>query len=281
MLPGKTRAVPLRGKNILLETVSLRDKNAIESSLRKNPYLHLYSIGDLDDFFWQYTTWYALKENETILAIALVYTGQPLPTLLGLSEEKPVMQALLESIMHLLPPKIYAHLGLGLEEIFKERYRIRAHGEHYKMALADASLLSDIDCSHAIRLSPGDLDEIRRFYDKSYPGNWFDPRMLETDHYFGIRKDDELVSVAGVHVYSERYKVAALGNIATHPDYRNRGYGTAVTARLCQSLAERVDRIGLNVKADNDIAIRCYRNLGFEIVASYGEHMIERIGPPS
>ena len=99
-----------------MDTVSLNDKGAIESFLRKKPYLHIYSMGDLDDFFWPCTTWYALKENEEIRAIALIYTGQPLPVLLALSEDEPVMQALLESIMPGLPSKFYAHLSLGLEE---------------------------------------------------------------------------------------------------------------------------------------------------------------------
>lgn len=259
-----------------MKTASLHDRRAIESFLRKNPYLHIYSIGDLDDFFWQYTTWYGLKENEEIRAVALMYTGQAQPTLLAMSEGKPGIQALLESIMHILPVSFYAHLSLGLEHIFKEHCRVQSHGEHYKMALVDTSPLRDIDCSQTVRLSIGDLDEVRQLYEKGYSGNWFDPRMLETNQYFGIRIENRLVSVAGVHVYSERYRVAALGNITTHPDHRNRGYGTTVTAKLCQSLSERVDHIGLNVKADNDIAISCYRKLGFETVASYAEHTVER-----
>ena len=36
----------------------LRDKNKIESFLRKNPFLHIYGLVDLDDFFWPRTTWY-------------------------------------------------------------------------------------------------------------------------------------------------------------------------------------------------------------------------------
>jgi predicted GNAT family acetyltransferase len=98
--------------------------------------------------------------------------------------------------------------------------------------------------------------------------------MLRTKQYFGLRLKNRLLSVAGIHVYSEKYKVAALGNIVTHPDYRGKGYSKAVTARLCQSLAEHVDNIGLNVKADNTAAISMYRKLGFEIVGTYFELMV-------
>jgi ribosomal protein S18 acetylase RimI-like enzyme len=65
-----------------------------------------------------------------------------------------------------------------------------------------------------------------------------------------------------------------LGNIVTHLDYRGKGFGKAVTARLCQLLAENVDNIGLNVKADNITAVAMYRKLGFEIVGTYFELMV-------
>ena len=55
--------------------------------------------------------------------------------------------------------------------------------------------------------------------------------MLETGKYFGIRREGILVSVAGIHVYSPEYDVAALGNITTHPDFRGQGLGRKVTAR--------------------------------------------------
>jgi len=76
--------------------VSLHDKNEIEAFLRHNPWLHLYALGDLDEFFWPYTTWYAPKDSHQIKQLALLYTGTSLPVLLGLSED-PGVQALLHS----------------------------------------------------------------------------------------------------------------------------------------------------------------------------------------
>ena len=40
-------------------------------------------------------------------------------------------------------------------------------------------------------------------------------------------------------------------------------------------MGETVDHIGLNVKADNAPALACYRRLGFEVAAEYGEFMVE------
>jgi len=257
-------------------SICLHDKIAIERVLRENVFLHIYGIGDLDDFFWPYTTWYAAKSNTEIHAIALLYTGLSLPTLLALSENTDKMQCLLKSISHLLPQRFYAHLSPGVETVFRTTHHLIPHGEYLKMALLHRSDVETCRCPETCVLGNGDVNEINEFYQQCYPGNWFDPRMLETGKYFGIRKEEYLVSIAGIHVYSPEYKVAALGNIATAPSHRNKGYGRQVTAKTCQSLLKDVSHVGLNVKADNNHAISCYKSLGFETVASYGEFMLER-----
>jgi len=259
-----------------MTSVFVHDKSTIEGKLRENIYLHIYGIGDLDEFFWPYTTWYASKTDTGISEIAMLYIGQSLPTLLALSDKPGCMRDLVGSISHLLPRRFYAHLSPGVESVLGKNHHVISHGEHLKMWLNTRSIIDASDCSDTIALGCDDLEEIIEFYLRCYPGNWFDPRMLETEQYFGIREDGTLISIAGIHVFSPEYKVAALGNIATAPEYSNKGYASHATARTCQSLLGVVSDIGLNVKADNDPAISCYEKLGFGIVASYGEYMVER-----
>ncbi len=254
----------------------LDDKLKIESFLRQDIYLHIYSLGDLDDFFWPYTTFYGLRTNGHLQAVALLYRGQGIPTLLALSSNCDEMAELARSLAPELPPSFYAHLSPGLEKTLGESHGLDPHGLHLKMAFSDRAEIADYDCSQVVRLNRAELEEIQAFYQASYPGNWFDPRMLETGQYFGIRADGKLVSAGGIHVYSPQYRVAALGNIATHPAYRGRGYAKAVTARICRSSLQAVEHIGLNVKADNHNAIACYEGLGFKTVAEYGEFAVER-----
>ncbi len=255
-----------------MQAVCLHAKDEIEALLRRNPWLHLYAIGDLDDFFWQYTTWYGCRQDSQIQHVVLVYTGSAVPTLLALSEEPvALMPPFLRSIMHLLPKRVYAHLSHDLLPVFAEQYHVHAQGLHYKMALTQPACLDDIDTSQVIPLALADLDDLKTLYQVSYPGNWFDPRMLETGHYFGIRRGKMLVSVAGVHVYSRRYRVAVLGNVTTHPAFRGQGLSTTVCARLCRELLNTVDHVGLNVKADNVGALATYQRLGFERIAEYEE----------
>jgi predicted GNAT family acetyltransferase len=100
--------------------------------------------------------------------------------------------------------------------------------------------------------------------------------MLTTGKYFGVKKGEEILSVAGVHVYSRTYRIAVLGNVSTHPHMRNRGLAKRCVGTLLKTLAPEVDFIGLNVKADNYPAIALYHAIGFEIASTYEEALFER-----
>ncbi len=256
--------------------VYLHDRVEIEEFLRKDIFLNIYGIGDLDDFFWPYTCWFGHRSGGEIDAVVLLYTGMELPTLIALSEDTDAMRKLLESIDHVLPETFYGHFSPGLESVFELTHSIASHGKYTRMALLDDRIVSGTDCGETIRMVRGDTDEILEFYRMSYPGHWFDPRMLETGQYFGIRRDKKLVSVGGIHVFSPEYGVGTLGNIATLPDFRGRGLGRTVTARVCQSLLMDVAHIGLNVRSDNIAAVSCYKKLGFREAALYGEFMITK-----
>ena len=105
--------------------------------------------------------------------------------------------------------------------------------------------------------------EIMGLY-QHYPDNFFDPSMLNTGMYFGIRKNEELVSVAGIHLLSESRDIAAVGNIVTHPNHRGHGYASRCVSHLVAELLERVEKVALNVGAANVSAIRCYEGVGFQ-----------------
>ena len=156
--------------------VFLHDRKRIGEFLKKDASLHIYGLGDLDDFFWPYTTWFGLTENDTILEMALLYSGLSLPTLLAFSTSGSTMQELLEYIIRLLPCRFYAHLSSGLESIFAADYTLDSHGEHHRMTLIDRGALQNIDCPDAVVLCADDLDSILELFRGSYPGNWFDRR---------------------------------------------------------------------------------------------------------
>jgi RimJ/RimL family protein N-acetyltransferase len=243
---------------------SVHDRTELAALLRRNAALHTYELGDLDDFFWPYTTWYRRDD-----AVALLYHGLELPTLIALAPPEP-LAGLLKGLGPLLPRRFYAHLSPGGAAALADDFRGDPHGLHHKMALTDHAKLHAATPAGEI-LGPDDLPDLLRLYAEAYPGNWFDRRMVETGHYVGVRRDGALVAVAGVHVWSPVYRVAALGNVTTHPAARGQGLATATLAALSRRLLETVDVISLNVKADNASAITVYDRLGFTPVADYDE----------
>lgn len=255
---------------------SAHDVQAIAEVLRKNSAMNLYSLGDLDPFHFDYTVWYGLEGEDGLESVALLYLEAQPPTLL-LFDPSPRAHALLEAIRDLLPRRFQAHLHQNLVDGLAPRFQLLSRELHIKMALVNPSLVRAAPVDDTVRLGRAQIAEIEALLQTSHPANHFTPRMLDTGQYFGIYRERQLVSVAGVHVFSPNYHVAALGNISTHPDWRNRGFARQCSAAVCQSLLKQVDVIGLNVHPDNAAAIHCYERLGFRAIAEYVEVSAEAI----
>lgn len=264
-----------------MSLIQLNDKQQIERYLRCYPQFNYYHLGDLDDYFWPQTKWYAWLVHDEIKALALLYSAPDPPVLLAiLNNNRQEMDVLLKTLIPVLPGKLYTHLSPGLEKLFRPSWHVNHNGEHYKMMLTDPGKLEQFDTSQVIPLGTSQLPELEALYQLAYPGNWFNPRVLKSRQYLGIRSaNGELICVAGVHVFSRQYRVAALGNIATHPDFRGQGFATTATAGLCTRVLDDVDLIGLNVRTDNFAAVHAYQKIGFEIVTTYHEWNLEQFRP--
>jgi ribosomal protein S18 acetylase RimI-like enzyme len=257
-----------------METRTISNKDEIYKFLSGTPDLQLYAIGDLDDFYWPFTTWYAIYEKNEIKSIALLYSGMsPSTFLLFHDRDSYYSTQLLKSVKPLLPEKLNVHLSPGLIDVFGKKNIIEDYGQNYRMILMRTP--EQISDENIRKMTVSDIDEINSLYNIAYPSNWFDRRMIETRKYFGYFVNGMLVGIAGIHVYSMQYRIAALGNIATHPDYRGRKIAYKLTSYLCNNLKKTIDLIGLNVKSENIAAIRCYNNIGFEIRSNYDECLVE------
>lgn len=264
-----------------MEFARLHNNDQIEDYLRRSPDKHVYSLGDLDDTFWPHTRWYGALEGGEVRAICLVFSFYDPPNVVAISEpDNDAMPDLLRAIADDLPDFSEIHLGPEALGALDERFEVTSLVPHWKMALRDSSRLESVDVSAVRRIASDEVPVLEKLFDAVYAGreatNVFYPSMLEVGPYFGVEEDGRLVSCAGVHVYSTRYGVAAIANVATDPDFRGRGFATGVVARLAIELASKCDHIGLNVAQENESAIRAYKNAGFEIVAEYYEGYIAR-----
>ncbi|MEI7759285.1 MAG: GNAT family N-acetyltransferase [Thermoleophilia bacterium] len=255
--------------------VELEDRDAIAAFLRRNARAHVYELGDLDDFDWPHTRWFGWTHDGRLEQIALLYTAPAVPVLIAIAEQPlGAMADLLRAARDLLPAVLHAHVTTPLLDTLAERWTIDGARPHLKLAL----MRNDLLAGHVVPveiLGPADLVEIETFYAAAYPGTWFVPRMLATGRYVGVRQNGRLACVAGVHVTSPTWRVAALGNVATLPELRGQGLARGACAALCLLLlADGAETIALNVRADNTAALEAYARLGFEVATAYTEATI-------
>ncbi|MFD0574246.1 GNAT family N-acetyltransferase [Kitasatospora gansuensis] len=187
-----------------MSLLSLHDKAVLAARFERDPALHQLELGDLDDLLWPHTTWYTLGDDGPV---ALLYgVGDP-PTLLGLGlpEEAADWRALTHALLPVLPRRILAHLSADSLQVLSTAYAVKRHGTLRRMALTDPARADrhPLGPWRPQPLGRAELPELTELFAASYPGNWFDDRMIDTGQYVGARDDDgSLVAVAGVHVYS-------------------------------------------------------------------------------
>ena len=254
--------------------ISLHDKDAIRAFVMHQPLVYIYEIGDLDDFFWPHTVWYGWVDAGQISQLALLYMPGDLPVLLSHAHPgRDDHAAFLHALSTVLPRTFYAHVDSHAVAALAPHYRAQHHGHYSKMGLDRPNTMVMENRHGASLLSPADIPALERLYAAAYPGNWFDPRMLQTGFYAGIRVGEGIVATAGIHVVSTSEGVAAIGNVTTLPTFRGQGYGRNVCAHLVGQLqAAGIRHIGLNVSANNAAAIALYTSLGFTKVAEYHEY---------
>ncbi len=253
------------------------DKAKLQPFFERRRALNAYALGDLDEPHWSRTDWWTWEQDGEIQEVALLYKGFDPPILIALQNNSlDGMQSLISELTNKLPAHVYAHLTPGLREILEPKFDFQDHGEHFVMELKGKPLVSQ---NGAERLKIENAAEVDALFDESYPGHWFRPDMLEMGPYFGIRNGNgQLVAAGGVHIFSTKYSVAALGNITTLPSHRRRGYGKQVSHTLCNYLVDKVKTIGLNVVSANAAAIKIYRDLGFEPITTYSEFTLTKWG---
>ncbi len=268
-----------------MSIVELQDVARIESFLRRDAALHVYALADLDARFWPLTEWYGLEVGGELVAVAFVFKPLVPPVVYAVSPPRHAPTAeLLGALAGRLPAIFWADVAPGLERCLLPTHEPGPGRVNYKMVreAGDGPTLEHA-CS---RLTAADAKELAGFYrERAYApgeevGRYFDPYMLEIVPFFGIRDRKRLVAAGGFHVKSPQRRVAAVGNIATDPVHRDRGYARRITAALCESVGDQIDMIGLNVARDNLPAIGLYRSLGFRVAGEFVEQLFTRREAP-
>ncbi len=89
-------------------------------------------------------------------------------------------------------------------------------------------------------------------------------RQLNEYLYLGIYRDGKLVSIGAAYVRLP--EIWAIGGLYTHPDYRNLGLGTILSAELTKRAWWSGAKAVLKVEEDNLPALKIFTKTGYKVV---------------
>lgn len=248
------------------------DRALLRTFLDRDRTWAAYAICDLDDREFKRTRWAGAFDGGDVVALALEYAGltpQPL-FVMGRTDGIDVIlrdvirpRAAYVAALHEALPAVEAHYqvdrGVDMVRMWVDRTTFRPFP------------------SDAQRLLPVEIGDLNKLYQLGF-GSWLPPSAIQEGVYYGIRVGGRLVAAAGTHVVSSDARLAVVGNVLTHVDFRGRGYATATTGAVTADLLRFCDEVVLNVRADNPPALQAYRKLGYREHVRFEERLAHRRG---
>jgi ribosomal protein S18 acetylase RimI-like enzyme len=243
------------------KVLRLHDKSQLLAFLEADRHYGAYAIGDLEPGLFEQCEWFGAARAAgagDLGALALCFRGLTFPALLLLGDSGG-LGAILEAAV--LPRYVWLTCLPGHLAMTCDFYVWKATKPMWRMVLRPAGFSPAR--AESVRLSMRDCDRLAELYALG-GGEAFGPSQLERGVFYGICDGGRLAAVAGTHLVSTTYGVAAIGNVFTRPDCRGRGYARAATSAVVVELLDRGIRdIVLNVDETNGAATGLYERLGF------------------
>ena len=237
----------------------LTDPHEIRSILRRDPIWSVYALGDLAPAMFPKTQWFGPD-----LSLVLHDYGTSIFFAIG-------TRSIREALAHATSP---VHLQVqrdALDEVSRHA-DVQDAREMWRMVWKGPPPGGHFDPERdskpgpAVRLGADDVPALQQLYaDGDATGespDFFHPSMVSSGVFFGFYEERQLVAAAGTHLLAREEGAAAIGNVYTRRTCRGRGLSRLVTGAVIASL-DGIGTVGLNVRADNDAAIRVYQSLGF------------------
>jgi RimJ/RimL family protein N-acetyltransferase len=245
----------------------LTGKDHILSYLETDRLYAAYAIGDLEPELFDQSTWFGAETKGQLHAVTMHFRGVKMPVLFLMGETEGV-RIILEEALH--PERVNINCRAEHLPMTRDIYLWDEPIAMLRMALKTEALQPVI--SNCIRLNPDHADLLRKLYEHG-GGDGFSAGQIEHGVFYGVFNNSQLLAVAGTHLVSRAYNVAAVGNVFTHPSHRGHGYGTAATNAVLAELIGRggIHDIVLNVRQNNTSAVHIYKKLGFECCCNFFE----------
>jgi ribosomal protein S18 acetylase RimI-like enzyme len=160
--------------------------------------------------------------------------------------------------IEVVPPGTYAgivHAGAEAPQNWKtlqEFEVVQMVGEHVR----------GVDAPEATPLRVDDVPEMLELVRQTDPGPFLD-RTIELGDYVGIRRDSQLIAMAGTRLHFDGW--TEISAVCTAPTHRGHGMASRLVGALIAGIQHRSERAFLHVLTSNTNAIRLYEELGFRV----------------
>jgi len=266
--------VAIRGQRDTIVARTTTDRSLLRRFLERDRLFAAYAICDLDEREFGKTRWGGAFDGDDLVAVALEYAGLSPQPLFVMGRTDGIATILRDVIK---PRAAYvATLGAGLPAVATQ-YRVDPGPLMVRMWV-DRSTFRPYPAD-VRRLLPVEVSDLNRLYQLGF-ASWLPSSTIAEGVYYGMRVGGRLVSAAGTHVISQDARLAVVGNVLTHTDFRGRGFATATTGAVTADLLRTCDQVVLNVRSDNPPALQAYRRLGYQEHVRFEERLVHRLGSP-
>lgn len=262
----------------MLDIRLVEDKALLRQFMHADTGETAYALGDLDPAFFPKSVYWGAFDEAKMVSMVLIYTGFQVPVLTphgtvpGVAEILNTVAIPME-IFCLAPDRFTGTLAqhYDMQHIYK-LWRMVTTRDRFNREAARPAYEND----QLIRLRGADVERVNAFYQQAAAAGEemfaFSPSQVDNGMFYGIEREDVLIAAAGTHVMATEEKVAAVGNVFTLPSQRGQGLAQRVTAAVTQGLFEAgIETVVLNVKQDNNPAVRVYEKLGYQTHSAFLE----------
>jgi GNAT superfamily N-acetyltransferase len=251
----------------------LSDPAVIRRLLEPQRSYTAYALAQLDPRMFPRNKWYhAAGPNGEAL---LLHSKSPLGSALFALGDATAIDAALS--LHPGPRFAFGSLMIEHKSIARKYFLMTRPQLMLRMTIDRDTFQPTETTAH--RLARSDIGAVNRLYSLEGGPTAYRKEHLEDAVYYGIFEGPDLISIAGTHVISEAERIAVVGNVFTHPQYRGRGLAKATTSAVSRALLTNCDLVALTVEEANTAAVAVYSSLGYETKCKLHETPLVRKEP--
>ncbi len=259
-MSAHTAASRTAGMRRHAEVRRLVDPEAVRRRLQPHAPYAAYALAYLDPSLFRQAEFYEVTAGEKF-GLVMHSRGGLGPSTLVLGSETTLMAALIR--LHPGPRQVVLTCETAQVDQLLTTHNLWRPQTMLRMQIQPETYNPPKSPAGTRRLIDADATELNRLYALEDQGIRYSGQQVSNGVYFGAFNRGRLVAAAGTHIYSAQEGVAVIGNVFTHPDFRGRGYGTAVTAAVTESFLPSSELIVLNVDPANRPARQIYERLGY------------------